>query len=254
MGGIIKEACCIAVAAVIAAAAMPACTSSRNGCWSVSIVDNGIAGTLQSQPASTTAYHHSHTTTPHCHAGEVCRGVCGGNDYIIEKKFFLRPMSDDSASDAAEAYASWVRHLRAASWPVLLAASSQVALLLFLRIPAEASALDNALKCEDATVPSLRGVSIVIAALPGALSFGVPIISSSMYQSVPMCLTRTPPSRHRPWLLGTLGLATIFSVIAAHTLHACLAAGGNGSPPLCTHSVFAWSRNPINVTTLLLAR
>ena len=117
MGGIIKEACCIAVAAVIAAAAMPACTSSRNGCWSVSIVDNGIAGTLQSQPASTTAYeyHHSHTTTPRCHAGEVCRGVCGGNDYIIEKKFFLRPMSDDSASDAAEAYASWVRHLRAAS-------------------------------------------------------------------------------------------------------------------------------------------
>lgn len=186
----------------------------------------------------------------------------------------------DEAVEADESTALWRHHLRWTRGPVLIAVLVQLALLLFLRIPAEASALDEALASTFTVAEALnadtaawsverigaRALSIAFAALPGALAFGLPLAASLRLQ-LPLVLTRRPPLRARAWTVGVLALASALSVVATHTLRGCLAPpdappdaseGGSGARTLsaalpCARSVFAWSRNPINVSTLLVA-
>jgi hypothetical protein len=163
-------------------------------------------------------------------------------------------MSQRAVSEAAEVGALWERHLRSTRGAMGVAASVILALLLLLRIPAEASALDEALNgaaVAEARSISSRVCSIAIAAIPGALSFGVPL-AASVSLRVPLRLTRWPPSRMRPFAVGALCFSLAFTVFATHTLHDCLAST-DGALSLCAHSLFAWSRNPINVSTLLVA-
>ena len=184
-----------------------------------------------------------------------------------------------AAAERLEARARWREHLRWSRGPVLLGVSVQIALLVVVRIRSEASALDilNRQRSDVAlvtdAVPGAQVVTngthlslsaayaIALAALPAALAFGVPF-ASSVWIWLPLRLTQRPPLHVRPWAVSALCVGSALSVVATHTLQACLASAaptGSSSSDVgvpasfCTHSLCLWTRNPINVSTIVVA-
>jgi hypothetical protein len=97
--------------------------------------------------------------------------------------------------------------------------------------------------------------------LPAALAFGVPL-ASSVWIWLPWRLTQRPPLHARPWAVSALCIGSALSVVATCTLHACLASAattGSGSSgvgvpaSMCMHSLSLWTRNLINLSTIVVA-
>ena len=97
--------------------------------------------------------------------------------------------------------------------------------------------------------------------LPAALAFGVPL-ASSLWIWLPWRLTQRPPLHARPWAVSALCVGSALSVVATRTLHACLASAattGSGSSgvgvpaSMCMHSLSLWTRNLINLSTIVVA-
>ena len=111
----------------------------------------------------------------------------------------------------AELSAEWRSHVLAVRGPALVAIGLQVAQLLLRPIPSEVSSLDQALSGDAVQHPD-RGtqllmhtmlLSILGAALPVALAFGLPLIASVLLR-LPLRLSRSPPLRSRGLALGVL--------------------------------------------------
>ena len=130
----------------------------------------------------------------------------------------------------------------------MLALFLQVMQLIVLPIPSEASALDAAL----ADARDVRPGAIVLSAAPVALAFAWPAVCCffpGLMSGTPRALRlRVPSPRTRACGLLLLGGATALSLTTVHTLRGCVAAR-----QLCTGGAFRWSRNPISLSTLLLA-
>ena len=159
----------------------------------------------------------------------------------------------------AELSAEWRSHVLAVRGPALVAIGVQVAQLLLRPIPSEVSPLDQALSGDAVRHPD-RGtqllmhtmlLSILGAALPVALAFGLPLIASVLLR-LPLRLTRSPPLRSRGLALGVLLVASLLSLAAVHALRRCLDAASPAAAP-CARLPFLVCRHPISLSIVLLA-
>jgi len=157
-----------------------------------------------------------------------------------------------AAARAADAAVSAAHAVRVRG-PVCAALGLHAALLLLLPIPSEASSLDRALgtaraagKQEEEGDPS--ALSILLAAAPVLLVAWPPLLACAA-RPLPLRLGR-PPELVQTGALGLLFLSSALSVSAVLTLRTCLATAPHS---LCTHASFAWSRNPICVSSVGLA-
>ena len=100
----------------------------------------------------------------------------------------------------AELSAEWRSHVLAVRGPALVAIGVQAAQLLLRPIPSEVSPLDQALSGDAVRHPD-RGtqllmhtmlLSILGAALPVALAFGLPLVATVLLR-LPLRLSRSPP-------------------------------------------------------------
>ena len=158
----------------------------------------------------------------------------------------------------AELTAEWRSHVLAVRGPAFVAIGMQVAQLLLRPIPSEVSPLDQALG--DAVRHPDRGTQLLIhnmllsilgAALPVALAFGLPLIASVLLR-LPLRLTRSPPLRSRGLALGVLLVASLLSLAAVHALRRCLDAASPAPAP-CARLPFLVCRHPISLSIVLLA-
>jgi glycosyltransferase involved in cell wall biosynthesis len=213
-------------------------------------------------------------------------------------------MGRRAAAERLDARARWRDHLRWSRGPVLLSVSVQIALLVFVRIRYEASALDVLIRqrsdvsaldvaldadavlgalvvtngtrqCPSAVLSAAYAIAVAalpfgvhaftpnmcMHSLPAALAFGVPL-ASSVWIWLPWRLTQRPPLHARPWAVSALCVGSALSVVATHTLHACLASAattGSGSSDvgvpasMCMHSLSLWTRHLINLSTIVVA-
>jgi len=157
-----------------------------------------------------------------------------------------------AAARAADAAVSAAHAMRVRG-PVCAALGLHAALLLLLPIPSEASSLDRALgtaraagKQEEEGDPS--ALSILLAAAPVLLVAWPPLLACAA-RPLPLRLGR-PSELVQTGALGLLFLSSALSVSAVLTLRTCLATAPHS---LCTHASFAWSRNPICVSSVGLA-
>jgi len=159
-----------------------------------------------------------------------------------------------SATARAEDDALSAAHAVRVRGPACAALGLHAALLLLLPIPSEASSLDLALgtaraagKQEDDVSPS--ALSILLAAAPVLLVAWPPLLACAARRPLPLRLGR-PTELVETGALGLLLLSSALSVSAVLTLRTCLATAPHS---LCTHAAFAWSRNPICVSSVGLA-
>ena len=134
--------------------------------------------------------------------------------------------------------ATWSTHLRASRLPIAFSLAVQAFELVFLPIPSEASALDRAFSGAPA-----KAVDIALALVPVLLAAFWPA-ACVIWLRVPLRVCTKPPS---PALRRTgacvLICATLASISSVLSLRACVETG-----TLCTSGLFAFSRNPINVS------
>ena len=158
----------------------------------------------------------------------------------------------------AELSAEWRSHVLAVRGPVLVAIGVQVAQLLLRPIPSEVSPLDQALSGDAVRHPD-RGtqllmhtmlLSILGAALPVALAFGLPLVGTVLLR-LPLRLSRSPPLRLRGLALGVLLVASLLSLAAVHALRRCLDAASPAPAP-CARPPFLVCRHPISLSIVLL--
>ncbi|EOD28872.1 hypothetical protein EMIHUDRAFT_468627 [Emiliania huxleyi CCMP1516] len=185
-----------------------------------------------------------------------------------------------AAARAADAAVSAAHAVRVRG-PVCAALGLHAALLLLLPIPSEASSLDRALGTARAAGKQVEeghpsALSILLAAAPVLLvawppllaGAARPFLAAALRRPLPLRLGRPselvqtgatsphispylPISPHvSPCALGLLFLSSALSVSAVLTLRTCLATAPHS---LCTHASFAWSRNPICVSSVGLA-
>ena len=146
----------------------------------------------------------------------------------------------------------WLSHVLAVRSLSLVAIGVQVAQLLLLRpIPSEVRPLDQALSGDDVQQPnhSTPLLSILSAALPAALAFGLPLAAMVLLR-LPLRLLRSPPLRSRGLALGVLLVASLLSASAVLALRGCLDAA---SPTPCTRTPFQICRHPVSLSIVLLA-
>ena len=154
--------------------------------------------------------------------------------------------------------AEWRSHVLAVRTSCLVAIGVQVAQLLLRPIPSEVSPLDQALSGDAVQQPS-RGtqlslnasllLSILNAALPVALAFGLPLAAMVLLR-LPLRLSRSPPLRSRGLALGVLLVASLVSVAAVQALCGCF---GEARSTPCTRTPFNANRHPISLSIVLLA-
>jgi hypothetical protein len=274
--------------------------------------------TEEEEPLDTALSHHaarraapSATTSEGGGAWEACpRAVPSVRAAVGEFRAVLHlAMGRRAAAERLDARARWRDHLRWSRGPVLLGVSVQIALLVFVRIRSEASALDVLIRqrsdasaldvaldsdavlgalvvtngtrqCPSAVLSAAYAIAVAalpaaltfgvhaftpnmcMHSLPAALAFGVPL-ASSLWIWLPWRLTQRPPLHARPWAVSALCVGSAFSVVATRTLHACLASAatttGSGSSgvgvpaSMCMHSLSLWTRNLINLSTIVVA-
>ena len=156
----------------------------------------------------------------------------------------------------AELSADWRIHVLAVRGPVLVAIGVQVAQLLLRPIPSEVSPLDQALSGDAVRHPDhgtqllmhTMMLSILGAALPVALAFGLPLVGTVLLR-LPLRLSRSPPSRGLA--LGVLLVASLLSLAAVHALRRCLDAASPAPAP-CARPPFLVCRHPISLSIVLL--
>ncbi|KAL1526694.1 hypothetical protein AB1Y20_015395 [Prymnesium parvum] len=137
----------------------------------------------------------------------------------------------------------WKLHLLRARLPIVVAMAGNVALLVFLPIPSEASALDRALGGKGGPVQAL---DVVLAAAPVGLAIGWPVLCS-LRLTVPAALVGSP--RRSLCTASVLIMLSIAgSVTAVLQLRECIPAGR-----LCRGGLFEISRHPIAVFAVLTA-
>lgn len=159
----------------------------------------------------------------------------------------------------AELSAEWLAHVLAVRGPALVAIGVQVAQQLLRLILSEVSPLDQALSGDAVRHPDrgtqpLRHImllSILGAALPVTLAFGLPLVTSVLLR-LPLRLSRSPPLRSRGLALGVLLVASLLSLAAVHALRRCLDAASPAPAP-CARPPFLVCRHPISLSTVLLA-
>ena len=159
---------------------------------------------------------------------------------------------------SASLSAEWRSHVLSVRGPVLVAIGVQVAQLLLRPIPSEVSPLDQALSGDAVQQPS-RGtqltlntsllLSILSAALPVALAFGLPLAAMVLLR-LPLRLSHSPPLRSRGLALGVLLVASLLSVAAVQALSGCF---GEARSTPCTRTPFNANRHPISLSIVLLA-
>ena len=154
---------------------------------------------------------------------------------------------------------AWRRHALAMRGPALAVMGLQVALLL-LPIPSEVSPLSarahSSVTAQRAAAVATEHLlhastllSLLQAALPVALAFGMPLRAVVLLR-LPLRLLPSPPSRSRGLALGVLLVASLLSVGAVQALRGCL--GATNSAP-CTRAPFNLCRHPISLSIVLLA-
>ena len=143
---------------------------------------------------------------------------------------------------------AWSLHLGSIRLPTSLVLAVQLAQLVLLPIASESSALDDALRAHEPSAGAARWGAIALAAAPALLAFVWPAYCLYL-RTTPRLLLKGPPSpRLRLCGLILLGVGTVLSVSTVLTLRSCITAR-----QLCKRGPFRFSRNPINVSIVLLA-
>ena len=129
----------------------------------------------------------------------------------------------------------WRRHLLLSRPLIIANVCLYAALLCFLPIPSEASALDQAI-----SGGGLRPLAVVLAAAPVVLAIGWPLLCVGRL-AVPMPLQQAAPRapRWKPAALLMAGSA-LGSLASVLQLRMCISAGS-----LCRAGAFGLSRNPV---------
>ena len=143
--------------------------------------------------------------------------------------------------------AEWRSHILAVRGAALASMGLQAVWLLLLPIPSEVSPLDQALSGN--THQPQRELSVLLAAAPAALAFGLPL-AAMVLQRLPLRLSHSPPLRSRGLALGVLLVASLLSTSAVLLLRGCL---GEANSAPCTRVPFLVCRHPISLSIVLLA-
>ena len=142
----------------------------------------------------------------------------------------------------------WRSHILAVRGAALASMGLQAVWLLLLPIPSEVSPLDQALS-GDAHIQAQRELSVLLAAAPAVLAFGLPLAATVLLR-LPLRLSRSPPLRSRGLALGVLLVASLLSASSVLSLRGCLAEAR--STP-CARAPFLVCRHPISLSIVLLA-
>ena len=142
----------------------------------------------------------------------------------------------------------WRSHILAVRGAALVSMGLQAVWLLLLPIPSEVSPLDQALS-GDAHIQAQRELSVLLAAAPAVLAFGLPLAATVLLR-LPLRLSRSPPLRSRGLALGVLLVASLLSASSVLSLRGCLAEAR--STP-CARAPFLVCRHPISLSIVLLA-